>query len=144
MITLREITMDNFHDVINIKITDEDKHMVASNTYSLAEAFADKVSVPRAIYKDQTLIGFIMYDYNQKNQTGYISRLMISTNEQGKGYGTAALNIVVNELKSIPNIKKIEISYFPSNDKARKSYAKVGFIETDEIDDGELVAKIDL
>ncbi len=144
MITLKKITMDNFHDVLNIQLSDEDRKMVASNMYSMAEAYADQVSVARAIYDDQQLVGFIMYDYNQGDQTGYVSRLMIATSHQGKGIGTKALNQVIETLKSMPDIKKIQISYHPDNVKAKRSYAKLGFIENGAFDGDEVVAIIDL
>lgn len=144
MVILKEITMENFLDVINLKLSDEDKQMVASNMFSLAEAYADKVSIPRAIYYEDQLVGFIMYDYNQLEQRGYISRLMVSTHMQGKGIGTMALNAVVEKLRKYPDIKTIQISYHPDNEKARKSYKKAGFIETNEYVNEEIIALIKL
>lgn len=140
MIHLEKITMTNFRDVLQIKINDEDKKMVASNMYSLAEAYADQVSIPRAIYQDEALIGFIMYNYSPKEKKGYVDRLMISSDEQGKGYGSTALQIVVQELLKEKEIEVIQISYMPQNDKARYSYKKIGFIEVDEFTEGEQIA----
>ena len=144
MINLKEITMENFHDVINLKLSDTDKTMVASNMYSLAEAFADKVSICKAIYHDETLVGFIMFDYNQKEHKGYISRLMIEDKHQGNGFGTQALEMAIEQLIKNKDIERIQISYHPDNIKAKKSYAKVGFIETGDFVDGEAIAIIDV
>lgn len=144
MISLKTINMDNFHAVINIKMSDDDRKMVASNTYSMAEAYADQVSVARAIYSNDQLVGFIMYDYNAADKTGYVSRLMIATDYQGKGIGTEALRQVIETLRNIEGIKKIQISYHPRNIKAKKSYAKLGFVENGSFVGEEAVAIIDL
>lgn len=140
MITLAEINMSNFIEVIELYQSEEDKNMVASNVFSLAEAYADKVSHPLAIYADKLLVGMIMYDYNLKERKAYISRIMITTPEQGKGYGTDALRIVTDKIKEIDECKVIQISYHPKNEKARSSYRKVGFIETNDYVDGEIIA----
>jgi len=112
--------------------------------YSLAEAFADKVSICKAIYHDETLVGFIMFDYNQKEHKGYISRLMIEDKHQGNGFGTRALEMAIEQLIKNKDIECIQISYHPDNIKAKKSYAKVGFIETGDFVDGETIAIIDV
>lgn len=59
MITLKEITMDNFREVIELSLGAEDRGMVANNMFSLAEAYADKVGKARAIYEEGTLVGFM-------------------------------------------------------------------------------------
>ncbi len=144
MINLKKITMHNFIDIINLPLSDQDKKLVAPNIFSLAEAYADGVSVAKGIYDDDLLVGFIMYDYNQQEQKGYISRLMITSPKQGLGYGTKALKLVVDELMQIKELKTIQISYHENNQKARKSYKKVGFIETNEYVDGEIIARINI
>jgi diamine N-acetyltransferase len=144
MIELRKIDMSNFIDVIKLELSDQDKKMVASNMFSLAEAYADQISQPMAIYNNNQLVGFIMYDYNKEECKGYISRLMITSKDQGKGYGSFALNLVIDDLKKITDIKQIQISYHPDNEKARSSYKKVGFKETDLVVDGEVIALIEI
>ena len=59
---LREINMKNFRECIDLKVSDSQKGFVASNMYSLAEAKADNVSNPYAIYDGEQMVGFIMYD----------------------------------------------------------------------------------
>jgi len=67
MKSLREITMENFHNCLDLKVNEDQKNFVASNMYSLAEAKADGVSVPLAIYDDETMVGFVMYNFDTKN-----------------------------------------------------------------------------
>jgi diamine N-acetyltransferase len=59
-VTLQDITMDNFRECIQLRVGEAQKDFVASNMYSLAEAQADKVSNPLAIYAGDEMVGFIM------------------------------------------------------------------------------------
>ena len=36
------------------------------------------------------------------------------------------------------------LSYIPDNDIAERLYARVGFVPTGEVEDGEIVARVDL
>jgi diamine N-acetyltransferase len=69
MITLRAITKENYSECLNLNVLDEQKSFVASNTYSLAQAWVYyKTAYPFAIYSDETMVGFIMMGYyEQKN-----------------------------------------------------------------------------
>ena len=41
-------------------------------------------------------------------------------------------------------IKTVGISYEPKNEGARKLYASLGFVETGDMDEGEVVAELNL
>ena len=68
MIQLRKIDHDNFHAVLKLKLDSAQENWVASNIYSLAEAYVDhtnndKPPMPFAIYNDDEVIGFAMMEY---------------------------------------------------------------------------------
>ena len=117
----------------------DSRMFVASNMYSLAEAQADGVSNPYAIYNDDTIVGFIMYDFDAENATGYITRLMIDHRYQGNGYGRAAMSHVVKKLKSTAGCTLITTSFVPENTAAKSLYLSLGFTLTGELEDGEEV-----
>ena len=112
-LTLRDITMENFNECIKLNVSEEQKNFVASNTFSLAEAKADGVSNPFAIYVGDQMVGFIMYDFEPKENRGYISRLMIDTRFQGQGHGRTAMEQVMDRLMQIPECREIQTSYAP-------------------------------
>ncbi len=143
-ITLREITMSNFIACIKLSVAEAQKEFVASNVFSLAEAKADRVSNPLGIYAGEDLVGFIMYDVNAGEKRGYISRLMIDARFQGKGYGRAAMAEVVDHLKREPGLRDIQTSYHPDNATAAGLYTSLGFLQTGEFVDGEVVVRIPL
>ncbi|MFC2094921.1 GNAT family N-acetyltransferase [Candidatus Bipolaricaulota bacterium] len=141
-ITLRDITMDNFQDCIDLKVADSQRSFVASNLYSLAEAKADGVSNPYAIYADDRLVGFIMYDFEPKEDRGYITRLMIDAQFQGRGYGREAMKQVIDRLQSIPECRELQTGYMPDNKAAKHLYESFGFRKVGEDDDGEIIARM--
>jgi len=129
-VTLREITMANFKECLGLKLKPGQENFVASNLYSLAEAKADGVSIPLAIYSDDTMVGFTMFWYDEKNCKGYIDRLMVDERYQGKGYGRAAMIDVVERLKAFPGCREIQVSFVHDNIAADKLYASLGFVRT--------------
>jgi len=141
-ITLREITMANFRECLTLELDERQKNFVASNMYSLAEAKADGVSNPRAVYADEQLVGFIMYDFNTDEKRGYITRLMVDKGHQGHGYGRAAMQQVIDRFKANPDCREIYTSVDPENDVAKGLYVRLGFTLTGEVVDGEAVLRM--
>ncbi|MDD4904342.1 MAG: GNAT family N-acetyltransferase [Candidatus Bipolaricaulis sp.] len=142
-VTLREITMENFIECIKLRVG-EAQNFVAPNVYSLAEAKADKVSNPFAIYADEQMVGFIMYDCNVGERRGYLSRLMIDARFQGNGHARAALAGVMDRLRGMPEIRDIQTSFHPENHVAEALYASFGLTRTGELVDGEVVVRLQL
>jgi diamine N-acetyltransferase len=143
-VTLRKVTNDTFRECIGLQVAESQKGFVASNMYSLAEAQADGVSNPRAIYAGERMVGFIMYDFEPKEDRGYITRLMVDKEHQGNGYGRAAMQQVIDLFKSNPDCAEIYTSIHPENERAKGLYVSLGFELTGEIDDGEAVLLMDL
>jgi len=143
-LSLREITMDNFRACLTLSVAEGQKDFVASNMYSLAEAKADAVSNPLAIYADDELVGFVMYDYAPDESRGYISRLMVDARFQGHGYGRAAMTEVIARLMREPGIREIRTSFHPDNQVADALYAGLGFRRIGEVDEGEIVVQLNV
>jgi diamine N-acetyltransferase len=114
----------------------------ATNVFSLAEAKADGVSNPLAIYAGEQMVGFIMYDFEPKEDRGYLSRLMIDARFQRNGYGRAALTQVLDRLKAIPACREIRTSFAPGNVAAEGLYLSLGFEPTGETVDEEIVVRM--
>jgi len=143
-VTLRKVTNDTFRECIGLQVAGSQKGFVASNMYSLAEAQADGVSNPRAIYADDQVVGFIMYDFEPKENRGYVPRLMVDEDYQGSGYGRSAMQQVIDLFRSNPDCAEIYTSIHPENERAKGLYVSLGFELTGEVDDGEAVLLMDL
>jgi len=141
-VTLKKLTNDTFRECISLKVAPEQENYVASNMYSLAEAQADGVSNPRAIYADDQMVGFIMYDFEPKESRGYITRLMVDQRFQRRGYGRSAVQQVIERFRDNPACKEIYTSIHPENEGASKLYQSLGLILTGEMEDGEAVLRM--
>lgn len=147
-VRLEDVTAQNWRAVARLKLADDQKQLVASNIYSLAQSKFDPDACPRAIYAGNSVVGFLMYDLPEADdeiQEASIYRFMIDMAHQGKGYGREALKRAIEEIREIPGISKISISYVRNNPRAKLFYASFGFVERDSDEgDYELVAELAL
>ena len=145
-ITLCEITRDNWRECVRLKVADDQQKFVASNAVSLAQSKYEPESVPLAVCDGDTIVGFVMYhpeDYGL-SKIWFIERLMVGAQYQGKGYGRAAMEALIARLKGIPGYAAILISFVPDNVAAEKLYSSLGFMDTGEIEEGEVVYRLPL
>jgi diamine N-acetyltransferase len=138
-VSLRPVTRANFSAILRLKLTEIQKEFVAPNVYSIAQSKVEPECVPLAIYKDETLIGFAMYAFDQDDNNYWIYRLMIDLQHQGKGYGRAAVKALVEEIRQLPGCDKIIISAAPENEAALALYRSEGFVDTGTFIDDEVV-----
>lgn len=143
-ISLQPITRQNIRDITRLHVADGQEHFVASNVMSLAQAYVEPGFVPLAIYNDAEPVGFLMHGRSDEVPGDWIIRLMIDAQHQGQGYARAALQQAIERIKAQPDCHEIMISYEPNNTAARTLYASLGFQETDEAWDGEVVARLAL
>ncbi|NJN79397.1 MAG: GNAT family N-acetyltransferase [Anaerolineales bacterium] len=149
---IRLVTKENWEELIDLRVREDQKQFVASNLYSIAQSkFGDEYEghwdlFPFGIYEDDKPVGFLMYALNFEHPThqAYIQRLMVDENFQGKGYGKFGMNWMLDLFRADERIKMIGISYEPENEAARKLYADLGFEETGKIVDGETEAMLKL
>ena len=159
MIHLEKITYENFDDVFDLKVKQEQYPFVASNLYSVAEAYVTLVNggqvFPFAIYDDDKLVGFIQLGYGENADQDGVSvekdnyeiwRFMIDKRYQGRGYGKEALRLALEFIRTWPcgKAEYCWISYEPENEAAKKLYAAFGFVETGEMCGDEAVAVLKL
>ena len=133
---MREIDHNNFHEVIALKV----EKYCAPNLYSLAQAKIYPDAILRAIYNDDTPVGFVMYGIEPRDNYEYwIDRFMIDEKFQKNGFGKRALELVIDRIKQDKTHDKIKTSTNPENMIARKLYAKLGFCETGELHGDEVL-----
>ena len=145
MVSLKEINDNNFRAVVGMKLDEEQSKYVASNVYSLAQAWLyPETAKPYAIYNDEEVIGFMMLDWDEEERECGIWRFMLASNQQGKGYGREALEYALHMIKEAGKFDYVFLEYVPGNVVGEHLYESLGFIETGEIDEGEIVMKLDL
>lgn len=148
-VRLEDVTAANWRAVTRLELAEDQKRLLASNVYSLAQSKFEPQARPRAIYAGDTLIGFIMYDLEMDDTPpqAAIYRFMIDKAYQKMGYGRAALTRTIEEIRQVPGLARISISYLKDNSVAKDFYASFGFVESDSAPDnkwGEIHAVLTL
>lgn len=143
-VSLREITPENFSEVINLKVAENQSSFVAPNVQSIAQSKIYPTAVPLAVYGGDEPVGFVMYAFDTDDKRYYLVRLMIDEKHQGKGYGKAATLEVIERMREIEDCSEIYLSFVPENKGAEKLYSSLGFEKTGEISEGEVVMRFRL
>ena len=134
-VTLRDITGDNYFQVLDLKISPEQEaaKFVAPVVRSLADAWyyrEEGITYPKAIYAKEDLVGFIMYDLDPESQQVFIWRFLIDQRYQGKGYGRQTIEAVLAMAKEQAQITKVVVDYVDGNEPMKKILLDLGFEET--------------
>jgi diamine N-acetyltransferase len=143
-ITFRPVTRENFSAVIELTVRPEQAEFVAPNVYSLAEASIEPNWTPLAIYSRDDLAGFALFGRDDETGRWWIMRYMIDARHQAKGYGTAALPALIDLIVERHGCRELFLGYEASNEVAKRLYARMGFVPTGEVLEGEIIAKLDL
>ncbi|MCP4427264.1 MAG: GNAT family N-acetyltransferase [Chloroflexi bacterium] len=145
-VSLREITGETVRQICALSntLSEQQQKMVAPNAVSIAQAhFSDKAWF-RAIYANDTPVGFIMLHDNAEKKEYFLWRLMIASQYQGKSYGRKAVEALIEYVKTRPGASELLASYVPIEGGPEEFYRKLGFEPTGEVADGEIVMKLTL
>jgi diamine N-acetyltransferase len=142
-IRLEEVTRDTVSAVCKLDAGDEGKQ-VAPNSVSIAQAHFQGEAWFRAVYHDELLVGFLMlYDPTLVERADepdfFLWRLMIDKSHQGKGCGRAAVEALVEHVRTRPGAQRLLVSHVKGAERLSRFYQSLGFRYTGVEDDGELV-----
>ncbi|MDE6748358.1 MAG: GNAT family N-acetyltransferase [Lachnospiraceae bacterium] len=141
MIELRTINEDNFQQCIKLKANVENENYVDSVIYSLAEAWVFyKDSKPFAIYDNDKMIGFVSIYVGEKNYQ--IINFLIDDALRHQGLGTKAAKACINYLQKEYNADKVSVPVYLENTVAQKFWEKLGFVYSDNIEDGYVFMRL--
>ncbi|MBR5537727.1 MAG: GNAT family N-acetyltransferase [Clostridia bacterium] len=149
-IELRTVDDTNKAAVELLEVSGQQKQYIATNRKSLETAADEEnraIARPFAIYADGKLVGFTMFAfdlmYEDPNDRFWLWRFMIDQNEQGKGYGSAALEKIIEYFQS-NGADHILLSTKETNTRALSLYHKFQFAETGELNEREIVLRREL
>ena len=145
-VTLREVTRENLREVLLLEVAPEQKRFVASNAISIAQAhFEPGVAWFRAIYADETPVGFLMLEDRAGAADVFLWRFMIDRRYQKHGFGRSAIELVLEHLRARPGTSALSLSHVPGDGNPAPFYQRLGFVHTGEEDpDGELLMRREL
>jgi diamine N-acetyltransferase len=144
IVTLREITEETVVSICKLSdtLSAQHKKMVAPNAVSIAQAHYNQYAWFRAIYADETPVGFIMLYDNPEEPEYFLWRLMIAGPFQGFGYGRDAVQSLIEYVRQRPGVKELLVSCVEGEGSPEGFYAKLGFKRTGEILGEEVVMSL--
>lgn len=146
-VSFRRISALTVEDVCDLSetLSDQQRGMVADNGTSIAEAHFSENAWFRAIYADDTLIGFIMLHIGSDHDDGidcpgvFLWRFMIAAPFQGLGFGRQAIELLKRDMK-IKGFNEIFTSYGVGEGSPEGFYSLLGFQKTGDTYGDELEA----
>ena len=116
---LKKIDKSNYRECMELEVDESQKYFVADNARSLVEAAYEDGLYTLGIYDGDTMVGFILYDYDDSYPGWSMSRFMI-----GRQF--------LDYFKKKHGADRIYISVSLDNAVARKMYSDLGFREIKE------------
>ena len=151
-VELVEITAETAGTYRRLRTHHSQERMVAPVAGSYEDAlFPDDdgeggTSLPwlRGIAADGEPVGFVMVaEVTPTNPDPYLWRLLIDRRHQERGIGREVIGLLVQRGRAAGH-RKLYTSYVPGPGSPAPFYDRLGFVPTGEIDDGEIVAALDL
>ena len=147
---LRPLTDENRSELEELRLAPGQDRFVNLVADALEEA--EKEPGGRAIqfglYDGDTPVGFVMIS-DEVDGAGYIAqylwKLLIDARHQRRGYGTAALDLVVEYFRARPGIDVMWTSAGQGDGSPIPFYERYGFVQTGElVFDDEVLLRLDL
>lgn len=138
MIRLTEITEDNWMEAAGLSVRDDQKQFVAPAVGIIARGYVyrDFNSKVFAIEDGETLVGLALVREFGSEPLGYdLQQFMIDERFQGRGYGTAALRLILDELRKEGHYGHAEVCVKKDDAAAIHLYRKHGFTDSGYIDE---------
>ena len=149
MVTLHPLTDENRAAVLSLRVSPAQEQFVSSVEESLVEAAAEPGgrAIQWALYDDETPVGFVMIS-DEVDGPEYIPhflwKLLIDERHQRRGFGTAALDLVVEYFRA-RGVSVVSTTAHPGEGSPIPFYESYGFVRTgDLVFDGEVLLELRL
>lgn len=150
MIELRPVDDANRDLLRALQLKPGQERFVTSVTDSMTEAVDDPGgrAILWGLYDGETPVGFVMISDEVDGDDyfpHYLWKLSIDGRRQGRGYGRAALDLVVEYFRARPGVDRVLTSCVVGDGGPLGFYEAYGFVQTgDIVFDGELLLRLDL
>ena len=141
VVELRAITEDNFIDAFNLELVPGQERFVSHPIRSLAQAYVYREQCqPFGIYANGKMVGYVMVIYDYDVPEYDIWHMMIDRSAQGRGFGSVALERVIEYIRTKPfgDSDRVAMTCNRENQAARRLYERKGFRATGVEDEDEI------
>jgi len=153
MVTLREITRENWREALALSVHPDQQRFVADYApivlVGLAKAYVSQFGLtwlPYAIYEGHEMIGFVELALDPGSTDDYwMYHFFIDQRYQGKGLGKKALSAFIEHVeRHYPECRCINLTLHPDNHLAQQLYTAAGFVRTRDEAFGEPLFRLQI
>ena len=138
-VTVHSVTRDNWRDVRDLAVAPRQRAFVEDPNFYLALCCYTNWN-PCAISADDAVIGFMMWAIDDDGSV-WLGGIFIDARHQRRGYGRRCVEVLIGQLAEQAGAAGFALSYQRENSVAARLYAQLGFVETGEMADDEVVAR---
>ncbi len=145
-VSLRPVTAETVRDVCRLShsLTPPKKYMVAPNAVSIAQAHFSEQAWFRAVYADDTPVGFLMLYDDPEGSEYFLWRFMIAEPHHDKGFGRRALEQLIEHVRTRPGAAELRTSCGQGAGSPEGFYRKLGFERTGDMIGDEVELRLAL
>ena len=137
MIRLAEIDERNFFDVRDLDVREDQRRFLDSPLGILARGYAYRAQRARvlAIQDDGKTVGLMLVkDMDEAPACYDLQQFMIDRHFQGRGYGAAALGLLLERLRAEKKYSVAEVCVHREIAAALALFQRAGFLDTGYVD----------
>lgn len=137
MLKLAEINEDNWMEAAALRVREGQRSYLAPAIGILARGYVYRNCGGRvyAFEADGTIVGLALVREFADDPVGYdLQQFLIDERYQGKGYGSAALALILSELRKDGHYDHVEVCVKKEDIPAIRLYEKFGFVDSGYID----------
>ena len=138
MLRLVPVTEDNWMDVASLSVKEHQQDYVAPAIGILARGYVYRNCNVKvyAFEENGTVVGTALVREFTDEPLGYdLQQFMIDQHYQGRGYGSAALTLILEELCKEGHYDHVEVCVKKKDAEAIHLYEKLGFTDSGYIDE---------
>ena len=138
MIKLIGVTEDNWPDIASLSVKEYQRNFVAPAIGILARGYVYRECGARiyAFENDGVIVGMALVREFTDEPLGYdLQQFMIDQQYQNRGYGSEALQLVLDELRKENHYDHVELCVKKADAEAIHLYEKHGFADSGYVDD---------
>ena len=138
MVGLVGIKEENWMAYAALSVSEDQKRVLDTAVGILARAYAYRACRARVfgIAADGVPVGLaLVRDLDEEPACYDLQQFMIDSRFQGRGYGTEALGLILEELRQEQKYGCVEVCVKRDDAAALRVYEKLGFIDTGYVDE---------
>ncbi len=140
-VRLSPVDATTWRGVAALRVAPEQERFVATPLHYLALCAYGGVWTAYAATAGDDVVGFLMRGVDDEDGSLWLGGVLVDVTHQGRGVGRAMVLTALETWADEARAAGFALSYEPANAAAAALYRSLGFVETGEVDDDEVVAR---